>query len=198
MNFDLAVFEKSVGFAHQLMQSDLPEVVFSGRSNVGKSSLINKLLGKKKLARVSKTPGKTVTVNFFRLPGARFVDLPGYGYAKRSNLEIMRWSELVETYFASGRKIALVVQLIDIRHCPTQQDLTMLDYLMRTNHNYIIGLTKSDKVKKSQLNDRIEQLKGELGFAKDAKIIALSSETGYGIDELKGIIKQEVNKMRVG
>ena len=102
MRFDNAVFETSFGVASQLKASDLPEVAFAGKSNVGKSSLLNKLLGRKSLARVSSMPGKTVTINFFKLDNCRFVDLPGYGYAKVSHSEKIRWAELMEAYFSSG------------------------------------------------------------------------------------------------
>ena len=130
MKFDNAQFETSFGVAKQLMPSDMPEVAFSGRSNVGKSSLLNRLMNRKSLARVSSMPGKTVTINFFKLDSCRLVDLPGYGYAKVSHDEKKRWSELMETYFSSGRDIRLVVQLIDMRHAPSQQDIDMIEYMV--------------------------------------------------------------------
>ena len=112
MKFDNAVFEAAFGVSGQLLESTVPEIAFSGRSNVGKSSLLNKILGRKALARVSSVPGKTVTVNFFRLESCRFVDLPGYGYAKVPQSEKLRWAKLMEEYFDSGRNIKLVVQLV--------------------------------------------------------------------------------------
>ena len=119
MNYNLAYFEKAFGTAEQLTQSDLPEICFSGRSNVGKSSLINKITGRKSLARVSGEPGKTVTINFYNVKECRLVDLPGYGYAKVPFAEKTRWSSLMEGYFNSGRNIKIVFQLIDMRHPPT-------------------------------------------------------------------------------
>ena len=116
MNWNQVDFEAAFGTAAQLTESTLPEICFSGRSNVGKSSLINKLLNRKSIARVSSTPGKTVTVNFYRLPEFRLVDLPGYGFAKVADRDRERWSELMEEYFKSGRNIKLCLQLIDMRH----------------------------------------------------------------------------------
>ena len=127
MRFDNAAFEFAAGRVEQLPPDDLPEIVFSGRSNVGKSSLINKLVNRKALARVSATPGKTGTINFYRLADCRLVDLPGYGYAKVSQTEKLRWANLVEGYFSAGRRIGLVVQIVDMRHKPTADDLHMID-----------------------------------------------------------------------
>src|SRR5699024_8784442 len=115
-------FELAAGRKDQLPKADVPEIVFSGKSNVGKSSLINKLVNRKALARVSATPGKTATINFYRLPDCRLVDLPGYGYAKVSKGERDRWASLVEGYFAQKRNVALVIQLVDMRHKPTADD----------------------------------------------------------------------------
>ena len=122
MNYNNAAFEKAFGTFEQLESSDLPEVCFSGRSNVGKSSLINKVLNRKSLARVSSQPGKTVTINFYKLDALRLVDLPGYGYAKVPFREKDRWSTLMEGYFRSGRDIRMVFQLVDMRHSPTEFD----------------------------------------------------------------------------
>ena len=129
MNFNNAQFEKAYGTFSQLEASDLPEICFSGRSNVGKSSLINKVLGRKSIARVSSKPGKTVTINFYRVDSVRLVDLPGYGYAKVPFSEKSRWSDLMEGYFGSGRNIKTVFQLIDMRHPATAFDFSMLEYM---------------------------------------------------------------------
>ena len=123
MRFDNAFFERSCGTLEQLTASDMPEVAFSGRSNVGKSSMLNKLLSRKALARTSSVPGKTVTLNFYRVDSVRFVDLPGYGFAKAPQKEKERWGRMTEGYFSSGRDIRLVVQLIDMRHPPTADDI---------------------------------------------------------------------------
>ena len=132
MNFNIVEFEASYGKSKQIPESDMPEIVFSGKSNVGKSSLINKILYRKSIARVSATPGKTTTINFFRLTDVRFADLPGYGYAKVSKSEKDRWAELVEGYFAQHRDIALIVQICDIRHSPTKDDMAMIEFLYST------------------------------------------------------------------
>ena len=129
MNFNEVSFEFAAGDVSQLPESSLPEVVFSGKSNVGKSSLINKLVQRKSLARVSATPGKTATINFFRLNEFRLVDFPGYGYAKVSKGEKRRWADLVEGYFNQQRNVRLIIQIIDIRHAPSKDDLQMLEYL---------------------------------------------------------------------
>ena len=129
MNFSNVSFEYAFGTAEQMPESTMGEVCFSGRSNVGKSSLINRVLGRKNLARVSERPGKTVTINFYRLEKMRLVDLPGYGYAKVADIERLRWADLMETYFGSGRDIRMVFQLIDMRHEPSQYDLDMIDFL---------------------------------------------------------------------
>ena len=133
MNFNKAEFIASYGISTQLIQDDLPEIAFAGRSNVGKSSLLNKLFNRKNLARVSSVPGKTVTVNFYNVDGNRFVDLPGYGYAKISKSEKDRFSELMEGYFQSGRNIKLVVQLVDMRHKPSADDIGMIYVNVRGN-----------------------------------------------------------------
>ena len=140
----------SAGFAKQFPTDPMKQVAFSGRSNVGKSSLINTILGRKSLARVSSMPGKTVTINFFKLDGCRLVDLPGYGYAKVSHDEKKRWSELMETYFSTGRDIRLVVQLVDMRHPPSQQDIDMIEYMVECKIPFILALTKADKLNKSE------------------------------------------------
>ena len=186
MNYNNVTFEAAYGTAKQLPVSDLPEIVFSGRSNVGKSSLINKLFNRKSLARVSSVPGKTTTVNFFRCEDVRFADLPGYGYAKRSGDEIRRWSNLMEGYFQSGRNIKLVVQLVDMRHKPTADDKTMIDFLTATGVPFVIALTKSDKLKKTERAKREQEIPNEL---PGLETIAFSSENGEGVDALKARIQ---------
>ena len=189
MHFEKAYFEAAFGTPKQLKPSDCKEIAFSGRSNVGKSSLINKLLNRKNLAKVSSQPGKTVTINFYNLVGARLVDLPGYGYAKVSAGEKRRWSDLMEAYFSTDRDIALVVQLVDMRHPPTQLDLEMIDYLEQMGYHFVIALTKSDKLNKTETNKRLESIKDELSFLKnEPKLFPVSSLKGTGIDELKQYI----------
>ena len=151
-------FTYSAGLSSQLRPDDRPDVVFSGRSNVGKSSLINKLCNRKSLARVSSKPGKTATINFFDAGTFNLVDLPGYGYAKVSKVEKLRWAELVEGYFAAGRDIALVVQIIDMRHKPSVDDRNMINFLYDSGIPFIIVMTKSDKLNKSEYAAQLEQM----------------------------------------
>ena len=151
MNYNKADFIASYGISSQLPESDRPELSFSGRSNVGKSSLINKLCNRKNLARVSSTPGKTATINFYEVDNCYFVDLPGYGYAKVSNADRERWDDLINSYFEAPRHHTLLVQLIDCRHAPSADDLQMLKYLHYHQIPFVVALTKADKLKKSQL-----------------------------------------------
>ena len=162
MNFNKAEFDKSFGISQQLPPSDKPEITFAGRSNVGKSSLLNKLFNRKNLARVSSVPGKTVTINFYDVDNQRFVDLPGYGYAKISKQERDRFGELMEGYFQSGRMINLVVQLIDMRHKPTADDYSMISFLEQMEIPFIVVLTKADKLKKKEYQSRVNSIYEEL------------------------------------
>ena len=195
MNLHLAQYELSAGTSRQLPTPTLPEIVFSGKSNVGKSSLLNKLLNRKSLARVSATPGKTVTINFYKVDTVRFVDFPGYGYAKRPDAERRRWSELAEGYFAQNRNIALLVQLIDIRHHHSKDDETMLRFLGDSGLPFVIVLTKADKLNKTQLANRLKEVEKEMDFlpAGIAKI-PVSSQNGSGIDVLTATIQQAVKE----
>lgn len=190
MNYNNAAFEAAAGTADQLLASTLPEVCFSGRSNVGKSSLINRLLGRKSIARVSTKPGKTVTVNFFRLGGLRLADLPGYGYAKVAAAEKLRWAELMEQYFSSGRRIAMVFQLIDLRHAPSAEDREMLDFLQRTGYPFTVVLTKSDKLNKTEYTARLRDIKEELDLPAHIPLIPLSAQSGEGVEALRNILEQ--------
>lgn len=190
MNYNIAEYEKSFGTAEQLGVSDLPEYCFSGRSNVGKSSLINKIVNRKALARVSASPGKTVTINFYKIDKIRLVDLPGYGYAKVPFGERTRWSDLMESYFLTGRNIKMVFQLIDMRHPPTDFDLSMLDFLYEMNIPYCVVLTKCDKLNKTQYNERLSLISEELGkFSEGIQIIPSSASNGEGIVKIKEILE---------
>lgn len=192
MNVNNVVFEAAFGTAAQLPKSDLPEIAFSGRSNVGKSSLLNKLLNRKSLARVSSTPGKTVTVNFFRVDGVRLVDLPGYGFAKVGAFEKQRWADLMEGYFRSDRDIRLVVQLLDMRHPPSRDDETMLRYLQSSGTPFVLVLTKSDKLNKTQYRERLNAFAGELSFLGAIEPIPFSATSGEGTDALRTIIESAI------
>ena len=193
MKFDNAQFETSFGVAKQLMPSDMPEVAFSGRSNVGKSSLLNRLMNRKSLARVSSMPGKTVTINFFKLDGCRLVDLPGYGYAKVSHDEKKRWSELMETYFSSGRDIRLVVQLIDMRHAPSQQDIDMIEYMVECNIPFVLALTKADKLNKTERMNQLELICSVAAKYGEIPVVPFSATKGDGAQELRSLIEKYVN-----
>jgi len=163
IEFQKAQFLQSYGLAAQLPKSCCREIVFCGRSNVGKSTLINRLCNRKSLARVSSTPGKTATVNFYSAgESAYLVDLPGYGYAKRSKAEVERWSKLLDRYFRQSRDIALVLLLLDVRHEPSADDTVMLDYLRETGTPFACVLTKCDKLGATRLKERIEALTQQL------------------------------------
>lgn len=192
MNYNNAVFEKSYGLFSQLPESDLPEIAFAGRSNVGKSSLLNKLFNRKQLARVSSVPGKTVTINFYGVDNVKFVDLPGYGYAKISKQELKRFSELMEGYFHSNRKIALVVQLIDMRHPLTADDKGMIEFMKALDIPFIIVMTKADKLKKKAYEERLKLSKQELAFAGKVPVVPFSAVTGQGINGIKNHIENAI------
>ena len=188
MRFDKIEFTAAYGTSSQLPPSREAEIVFSGRSNVGKSSLINKIFNRKNLARVSSVPGKTITVNFFKGDGVFFVDLPGYGYAKREMKEKKRWAELMEGYFQSGRNIPLVIQLIDMRHSPTDDDMLMLNFLRESGIPFVIALTKCDKLNKSELEKRRAELQSELADYPEIKTIEFSAVKGTGVEQIKAEI----------
>ncbi len=197
MNYHNIVFETSFGLSTQLPPSDLAEIAFAGRSNVGKSSMINKLFNRKGLARVSATPGKTATINFFRLEPVRFVDLPGYGYAKVSRGEKQRWAGLMEGYFNTGRSIELVFQLVDMRHPPSKDDLQMIDFLIQNELPFVIILTKKDKLSKREQAERLEKLKEEVPYADQITMIPFSAVTGEGLEEIKGIIDEIAQELEL-
>ncbi|WP_283124923.1 ribosome biogenesis GTP-binding protein YihA/YsxC [Angelakisella massiliensis] len=190
MNFQQVRFETSFGRLDQLPPSQMPELVFAGRSNVGKSSLINKLFSQKSLARVSATPGKTATINFFRGGQMRFVDLPGYGYAKVSRQEKLRWASLIEGYFAQDRDIRLVFSLVDMRHPPTNDDLMMIEFLIESELPFVVVLTKADKLSAAQQRKRLEELEQELPYGDQITVIPFSAVSGLGVEALREIINE--------
>ncbi|MBQ6884182.1 MAG: YihA family ribosome biogenesis GTP-binding protein [Clostridia bacterium] len=195
LNWNKVDFEAAFGTLEQLFQSDLPEICFSGRSNVGKSSLINKILNRKSIARVSSTPGKTVTINFYKLDELRLVDLPGYGYAKVADSERERWAELMEGYFRTNRNIRLCLQLIDMRHPATDFDISMLEFLAHFEIPYAVVLTKCDKLNKSEFNKRLSSLKEELGdLGSNVKIIPFSALKGTGADDVRKAIEVAIGE----
>ena len=192
MNFNNVRFERSFGTSAQLTPSTAPEVAFSGRSNVGKSSLLNKLFNRKGLAKVSQTPGKTATINFFDGDGVTFVDLPGYGYAKVSKSEKARWSELIEGYFNQDRSFALVVALVDIRHEASELDENMIRFLREADLPFVVALTKADKLSRQQQMKQKAALKRQLALGDDASMVVTSSAKGDGMEELRKIIRDAV------
>lgn len=194
MNYNKAEFEKAYGLLSQLPESNEWEIAFAGRSNVGKSSLLNKLFNRKQLARVSSVPGKTITINFYDVDGVKFVDLPGYGYAKISKQELNRFSDLMEGYFKTDRKIALVVQLIDMRHPPTKDDMGMIEFMNHMNIPFIIVMTKADKLKKKAYEERLKLSKQELSGV-NAPVVPFSSVTGQGINGIKNYIEKAISDM---
>lgn len=190
MNFNNVTFERSFGISSQLPPSTLPEVAFAGRSNVGKSSMLNALFGRKSLAKVSQKPGKTSTINFFATEGARFVDLPGYGYARVAKSEKGRWAELIEGYFNQDRNFALVVSLVDIRHEAQQLDLNMINFLMDAGLPFAVVLTKADKLSRNQQNKQVSVLRRQLALPEDVPMLVTSSEKREGFDVLRKLITQ--------
>lgn len=192
MRFDKVKYEASYGTAQQLPKSDHIEIAFAGRSNVGKSSMLNKILNRKNLARVSSVPGKTVTVNFFDCDGIKLVDLPGYGYAKVNFNEKKRWADLMEGYFTSERNIRLVVQLTDMRHPVTKDDLDMMRFMQSAGYDFIFVMTKSDKLNKTERNKRLEDIHTELAEFGDVKIIPFSASNGEGAEEIRKAIEDAV------
>lgn len=194
MNFNIVEFEASFGTSKQIKPSCCPEFVFAGRSNVGKSSLINKLFNRKKLARVSSMPGKTATINFFKSEVVRFVDLPGYGYAKTSKKEKTRWNNLINSYFSNKRNIAVVFLLLDIRNPPSNEDIIMIGMLKQMQLPFIIIFTKADKIAKTKIQAQMEYISSFIDI-DDVKSLAFSAETGQGVVEIKALIDEILNKL---
>ena len=189
INYQLARFEASYGTVESIPEPTQPEVSVAGRSNVGKSSLLNKLFGRKNLVKVSSTPGKTCNVNFFDVDGITFVDLPGYGFARVSKAEKDRWSDLIGGYFELERSFNLVLSLVDIRHEAQKLDRQMISFLQDAGLPYLVVLTKGDKLSRNKQNAQAALLSKQLEVPRDQMIIT-SSETGQGIDELKSRIAE--------
>ena len=194
MNFNQAEFLTSYGLSSQLPKSDELEFAFAGRSNVGKSSLINKLFNRKALAKVSAVPGKTATINFYRVENVHFVDLPGYGYAKVAKSEKERWAALIEKYFGDDRNLGLVFQLVDMRHPPTKLDIDMTNYLIECELPFAVVLTKADKLNKTQTKERLAAIRKELPYGEQLTILPCSSQPGAGIEEMRELIEEIVSQ----
>ncbi len=198
LNLNNVSLKGSVGNASQFPRDTVPQIAFSGRSNVGKSSLINTLVGRKSLARVSSAPGKTVTINYFDIDKkVLFVDLPGYGYAKRSKEEQLAFSKLTDAFFTQNpsiESVKLVLQLVDVRTGPTEDDIMMIQYLWDAGLPFVIVLTKADKLSKTALNKAVEDIKAEYFSEVDIPMLPFSSETRFGKDELISIILSAVSR----
>ncbi|MEA4912521.1 MAG: ribosome biogenesis GTP-binding protein YihA/YsxC [Oscillospiraceae bacterium] len=195
MDLNKAAFLFSCGLSDQLPAPQGAEIVFCGRSNVGKSSLLNKLCNRKSLARVSATPGKTTTVNYFSAgDGYYLVDLPGYGYAKRSQAEKARWAKLLEYYFVSGRDIRLALLLLDMRHAPSEEDGTMLAYLRELRVPMLIVLTKADKLNKTEFAEQRARFDAWLCPYAPRAVVPFSVQGEADVQQLRDTIKNQLNE----
>ena len=190
MNLNNVELMLSAVSKRQYPNTNLPEIAFAGRSNVGKSSLINKLLNRKKLARVSAQPGKTATINFYDIDKTLiFVDLPGYGFAKVSKQEKEKWGRMIEEYLNEREQLIQVVLLVDMRHKPTGDDIMMFEWMVESGFNPVVIATKKDKVKPSQRDAAIKLIKDTLGIED---VIPFSSEKGEGVDEVWSLFKNMI------
>lgn len=184
--------ETVCGVTSKLPENDKPEVAFAGKSNVGKSSLINALMNRKSYARISATPGKTQTINFYNINDEMYlVDLPGYGYARVSEKEKERWGKMIERYLHGSAQLKAVFLLIDIRHDPSANDRMMYKWVVEQGYNPIIIATKLDKIKRSQVQKHVKMLKEGLDLVPGTKVIPFSSQTKQGRDEIWELIEKE-------
>ena len=189
MHIKQAVLETVCGITSVLPKNDLPEIAFLGKSNVGKSSLINTLMQRKSLARTSQAPGKTQTINYYKVNDSLyFVDLPGYGYAKVSQELRQKWGKMIERYITTSPTLKLICLLVDIRHEPTENDKLMYDWIKYHGYKVLLILTKADKLKRSVLNKHIKMIEKALKVADEDMIVAFSSETKQGREEVYEII----------
>lgn len=192
MNFNNVEFLISAAAPKDFPGNQLPEIAFAGKSNVGKSSVINRILQRKNFARVGEKPGKTIHVNYFVIDkSCYFVDLPGYGYAKVSQQEKDRWSKLMENYFAASR-IDLGILIVDARHAPTQNDITMANWFLESGCPFVVVANKLDKLKKSELVPNMQRIREDLELPEECKVIPFSAENGAGRDDLVKIILDTV------
>lgn len=189
LNYNKAEFTAAYGKFSQIPAPERIEIAFAGHSNVGKSTLINKLFNRKNLARVSSVPGKTATINFYGLENIYFVDLPGYGYAKVAKSEKERWAGLIEGYLEADRDLRLVFMLVDMRHAPTKDDIHMINYLIDTETPFVLVLTKADKLNKTERAKRLEAFRDEIPCFEDIHVIPFSSQTFEGVEELRQIVE---------
>ena len=190
MNFQKVSFVLSAASAKDFRRDGLPQIVFAGKSNVGKSSVINRVLQRKNYARVGESPGKTVHINYFLVDETAYlVDLPGYGYAKVPMSEKERWAKLMETYFAEEGLITLGIMIVDARHAPTALDKVMADYFKSSGSPFIVVANKLDKLKKSEIEPNMQRIADDLGLPDICNVLPLSAEKGIGRDDLVGLIE---------
>ena len=191
-NLNRVEFVKSAAASEQFIQSPMPRIAFAGKSNVGKSSVINRLLHRKNFARVGAEPGKTVHVNYFLIDGrAYFIDLPGYGFAKVSRSEKERWSRLMECFFTGKDLYDLGVMIVDARHKPTADDVTMAEFFKSRGTEFLIVANKLDKVKKSEIEGNLHIIRETLSLDESVRLIPFSAESGAGREELLAAIFPE-------
>ncbi|MBE7001319.1 MAG: YihA family ribosome biogenesis GTP-binding protein [Ruminococcaceae bacterium] len=192
MNLHNVEFLISAAAPKDFPENRLPEIAFAGKSNVGKSSVINRVLQRKNFARVGEKPGKTIHINYFVIDKSCYlVDLPGYGYAKVSQQEKDRWGRLMENYFAANR-IDLGVLIVDARHAPTNNDITMANWFMESDCPFVVVANKLDKLKKSELIPNIQRIREDLALPEDCVVIPFSAEKGTGRDDLVRLILDTV------
>lgn len=189
LNTQKAEFIRSAAGPRDFPRDQLPQVAFAGRSNVGKSSVINRLLNRKNFARVGAAPGKTTHINYFLIDGKVYlVDLPGYGYAKVSQAEKKRWAKLIQDWFDDPALMTLGIQIVDARHKPTADDQVMCDYFKATGRPFAIVANKLDKLKKSEIEPNIQRIRETLELEDHVSVIPFSAEKGTGREELLGLI----------
>ncbi|MBQ6902848.1 MAG: YihA family ribosome biogenesis GTP-binding protein [Oscillospiraceae bacterium] len=194
LNLHIAEFVKSAASPEDFIDTDLPQIIFAGKSNVGKSSVINRILNRKKFARVGASPGKTIHINYFLIDQkAYFVDLPGYGYAKVSMSEKKRWAKLIETYLGRDEAFSLGIFIVDIRHKPTADDMVMAEWFINSGMPFYIVANKHDKLKKNQVEPAIELIADTFNVPKGI-IIPFSAEKGTGKDDLVRIIQNTLEE----
>ena len=195
LNLQRAEFVRSAAKAADCPRDGLPQVVFAGRSNVGKSSVINKILLRKNLARVGAAPGKTTHINYFLIDEKLYlVDLPGYGYAKVSQAEKERWGRLIESWFADNALMTLGIMVVDARHKPTADDCTMGEWFKQSGKLFLVVANKLDKLRKSEVEPNLARIRETLGLPDDVKVIAFSAEKGEGRQELLGEILKSMGE----
>jgi len=193
MNLHNAEFVLSAASLSSCPKDHLPQIAFAGRSNVGKSSVINRLLQRKNFARVGEAPGKTTHINYFLIDKAMYlVDLPGYGYAKVPKTEKERWAKLIESYFAASDLITLGVLIVDARHKPTANDVIMANWFQQSGRPYVVVANKMDKLKKSEIESNLQTIRETLSLDEDVPLIRFSAEKGEGRDILLKHILQYV------